>query len=700
MDSRRVTLVAGGFLGLHVLLTYWRPFPFWGADHLAYYHALPRAIFLVASAILLFHQSRTFLINWLGGIWDRLVAMRYGPTLAYLCLVVFGTGMFFYFKVSTPFLGDGQLYLTELGSLAGWDRVDNAPLSFWLVRCIHSLGAPVKTTYQIYSSASGAIFLLLSVPAARIMGEDRRSRFVFLGFLLTGGFVQLFFAYVENYAPLMPAILLFAYCSYRCFQGRLPLWVPACVLGCIVPLHFSLGSLGPSLLVLGWMTVAGERWRTWAALAAAPLCSIIVLALIGFDTISYIGTPKGVHFLPLLSSPDALHPERMFSGMHLLNFSNQQMLTAPAAVMTLLSLRRNNWSRNPQQLFLATAAAFPLLFTMLLNPEIGAFRDWDTMSVPALPMTICAAHWICRQFGSGRTLKHVATMIVGASLLHTCFWIGVNSDDGRSASRFSEMLEQGRLSAPALAYGWETVGIFERKQNDRLGAIEAYQKAIEAHPENPRYWAMLGALLREGGQIKMSTLAYGKAEDMGSVDPLVYNLLGDEYLRLGDPGEAIIRYKRAIELKPDFAEAYYNLGNLYLEQGAEDSALHQYGSAVRLNPGFAEAYYNSGNIYLKRRAFEEAISSYEKALVAKPDFAQAHYNLGNAAFSLGNADLAADQYRKTLSIDPQHANANFSLGSIYHTTGRLDKAKPHYSRAIELDPEHPAADSIRAWMKE
>jgi hypothetical protein len=252
VNSNRVTLVAGGFLGLRVLLTCWRPFPFWGADHLAYYDVLSRSAFLVAGVVLLFHQSREFLIVGLRGLWDYLGHSSCGKWVAHLGLVVVGTGLFIYFKASTPLLGDGQLYLTELETVPGWDRVDNAPLSFSLLRCLHSLGASPNLTFQIYSYAGGALFLMLSVPAARTLGENRVSQFVVLGFLVTGGFLQLFFGYVENYAILLPGVLFFVLCCFRCLEGGLPLWVAAGVLGCIIPLHFSLGSFAPCLLVLAW----------------------------------------------------------------------------------------------------------------------------------------------------------------------------------------------------------------------------------------------------------------------------------------------------------------------------------------------------------------------------------------------------------------------------------------------------------------
>ncbi len=694
----RATLAAGMFLGLHVILTYWRPFPFWGADFLVYFGPLARASFMIVSALLLIRQVREYLGDFFADLLDRFWRWPYAGTTAHLGLVLGGTGLFILFRASTSLLGDGRLYLTELDSVEHWSRVDNAPLTFWLIRFIHSLGPSAELTYQIFSYAGGMAFLALSIPAAKVFGRDSNTRLITLGFLLTGGYVQLFFGYFENYALILPAVLLFLYCSCRCLDRDFPLWPASAVLGCSIPLHFSLWSFLPALAVLAWQT--RMRKQNLIGLAAAPLCAVVVLQLIGFDLMSYVATSKGVHFLPVWGVTDALHPYRMFSGLHLLNFANQQLLVAPAGVLTVLMLRRAAWRCTPIDLFLMTAAGVPLLFTFTLNPEIGAFRDWDALAVAALPFTVWAANWICRQERSRGALGQVGFLICGVAVLHTVFWVGVNTDEERSVSRFTDMLERGGISAPARAYGWETVGIYYREGNDRSEALTAYQNAIEANPTNPRYWAMLGALFREDGQVEVSTLAYGKSVDTGSVDPFVYNLLGNEYLRLGDPEEAIAHYQRAIELNPAFAEAYYNLGNLYLEKGNDAAALTQYSRAVKLRPGFAEAYYNAGNIYLKQQAFESAIAAYRSALAARPDFAQAHYNLGNAAVSIGKTEMAIQEYKETLSVDPGHANAHFSLGRIYHASGRIHEAKPHYNRAMELNPKHPATDSMKIWAKE
>ena len=44
-----------------------------------------------------------------------------------------------------------------------------------------------------------------------------------------------------------------------------------------------------------------------------------------------------------------------------------------------------------EESFFAVAGLYPLLFNAMANPEIGAFRDWDALSFPALPLSLWAA---------------------------------------------------------------------------------------------------------------------------------------------------------------------------------------------------------------------------------------------------------------------------------------------------------------------
>ena len=143
-------------------------------------------------------------------------------------------------------------------------RVDRAPLTFALIRTLHSVGVAIwqtaENTYRVYSYASGLLYVLLAFVASGALGKNDREKSVVFGFLVTAGYVQLFFGYVENYAFYIPASLLYLLAGLRCMESRAPLYVPALILGLLIPLHFFFVFFVPSLLVLAFPRISAESY--------------------------------------------------------------------------------------------------------------------------------------------------------------------------------------------------------------------------------------------------------------------------------------------------------------------------------------------------------------------------------------------------------------------------------------------------------
>ena len=154
--------------------------------------------------------------------------------------------MFIVLRSAIHLMGDGYLLIRELG-MSLWQvspRNDHAPCSFWAVSTLHELGKHLwdsaENTYRVYSYASGFLYLALSFGFAGIVRRDHLHRAVTLSFLLTPGFIQLFFGYVENYSFIYPIFLLYLLIGFLALRRALPVWVAAAVLGILIPLHFTL----------------------------------------------------------------------------------------------------------------------------------------------------------------------------------------------------------------------------------------------------------------------------------------------------------------------------------------------------------------------------------------------------------------------------------------------------------------------------
>lgn len=636
---RQPATVAAVFLGLHILLLFWRPNPMWGADLLFYMPAPVQGIFVLLAVLLFIPGFR----GWIRSLVCALPFTLWGEgrrvwiTRGLVLLIALAA--FVVLHSALHILGDGSLYIRELDA-GNWRRDDRAPLTFTLIRSLHRIGDALwqtaENTYRVYSYVSGLLYILLAFCTASTLGINDREKSVVFAFLVTPGYVQLFFGYVENYALYMPASLLYLLAGLRCMENRVPLFVPALVLGLFITFHFVFIVFSPSLLILGYYSYrrarsSKPRWNktlaTSAAVCTTPLTVLILLWATRFDLVAFLERAGASnHILPLVAAPGFEAPYRLASVSHLLDFINLQILSAPAALMVLFLLAKKDFCRHP---FLLAASAFPVLFSFITNPAIGTFRDWDILAFSALPLSL----WIASAFLERSRRKKLRfrniSVIFGAAALHTLLWIGVNADSGAAEARYAQLMS--RLSGYAASYGWETLGTQYRLQGRTVPALNAYKRALEADPRNPRHWVHVGRI----------------------------------FCLLGQSQRGIDHLKRATEIRPEFAEAYISLGNAYLQ--------------------------------IDRLAL--AIVHYKKAIEIQPDLAVSYMNLGAAYIKTGKLDKAVEVLNKSVQLNPDHPHTHLLLSLAYRSLNLMDEAKAHYEMVLKLKPDDPHAARIKKWFE-
>ncbi|MDP6779803.1 MAG: tetratricopeptide repeat protein [Candidatus Latescibacteria bacterium] len=681
----RATAIAASFLALHLITAYWNPLCLWGVDALAYHPNWAQTYFALAGALLLVPRVHLGLIAALSSLpaqldpWhSRASLIRASVALACLALVVFIIA-----RSVTHLLGDGLLFVRELGA-GTWQhlpRADRAPLAFAFVGVLYDLGASVWSSaadpYRILSVASGVLYVLLALQIAHTLGSRGVEKALVLGLLLTTGSLQLFFGYVENYPLLHAGILFYLLLSLHALRGRLPTFVPAAVLGILVPLHFTATALVPSLLVLANsdITRVSEDLRVpvWLRPARALLClvpfavaSLAIFVLIGFRPLEHLSDLGGFHVLPLLAEAGEAYHYGLLSWSHMLDVLNQMLLVVPSTAMVLcLGIGRPK-ARNPVRQFLLTASVFPILFALVANPSIGAFRDWDVFAIPALPLTLWTAVALIDRVPDRSRLARIGILICGASLLHTAAWIGVNARVTSAETRFAALLVRCHLSEHARSYGWETLGIHYLSCGRTDDARQAYEHALQAAPRNPRHWTSVGSFYF--GQRKYE--------------------------------KALVHYKKAISLRPDHSKAHASLGRAYHEVGDYAAAVRHYRKAIDLTPADGRLRNDLGNTFYILNDFESAVQSYRNAVTRAPGFADAHSNLAAAAFQLRRYQEAIDHGRKAVDLQPDMVDAYLNMGAACRELGRMDRAKACFQKVLELNPNDPQAPTIRQWLED
>ena len=701
--------VIGSFLALHIVASLWEgSISLWGVDFLRYGERWAIYLFAAAAVILLLPATGDFVYRALRNI--RVDPWKGGGVAAIgvVILTAVSIGVFWSFRTAVHFLGDGYLYLRELdgGSLESLSRSDRAPMTFWLMRQFHSVGKDLwglaETTYRVMSVFSGGLFVWVAFAISGRLGKNRLERSLMLCLLLTAGYVQVFFGYVENYGLLFPGVLFYILLSYRALRGELSPLVPAVALGILTTLHFTMISLGPSLLALLWYRQrevvdkqTGRRWaQTALPLAAASATFLAALLLIGVSPFSLLDLAGRSHLLPLFSDPNFYQPYRLFFPGHLVDLLNQFFLSSPAAILIIILAGVQVNLQDRVGSFLLVSAVGPMLLFLPANPEIGAFRDWDVLSIPALPLTVWAAHSMITRIDNRARLFRLGFLVCSAAALHMCGWVYTNVSDERARSRFEDQLKRSTLSEHAGSYGWETLGIYYRDQGSSNGALDAYRAALEADPGNPRHWFAVGTLLSNLGKKAASVSALQKAISIRPDMAEVHSNLGNVLTDLGKSKEAAMHFERAMTLDPSFADAKSNYGNLLFKLGRYEEAKGAYTRALSLQPSLGDVYFNLANTHLALEEYDEALSNYRKAIALDPEFEGAYLNLGNALYDMGRYSEAMKAFQSVIRLRPDSPEANFGIGNCLMGQQRPEKALRHFEAAVKYRPEFVEAHSL------
>jgi len=257
---------------------------------------------------------------------------------------------------------------------------------------------------------------------------------------------------------------------------------------------------------------------------------------------------------------------------------------------------------------------------------------------------------------------------------------------------------------------------------DILGAIEAYQAALEKEPDRVDARSNLGAALARLGrydeaieqyrtvlthqpdqfQVRLNlALALYKsariAEASSELEKLVAQdrsshqavlLLADCRAQMGnDAGVVSLLSPREEEFKDDQLYAYL-LGNALLRR---NELLKGQSYIDRLFQGgeTAQARLLMGVAHLRREDYRAAVPELQRAAELGPDLPAAHALLGRALMGMGRREEAAQAFAQELSKNPNDFDSNLYMGLFLKDEGKLDEAYEHLKRASRLRPDDP-----------
>ncbi len=528
----------------------------WGFDHLQYYPLWFRlGWILVGVSVFLFLSLGAPRLPKTEG---RFAVRK--PWGLVLLLAVMG-GLFFLLRQAIPLLGDGFLRVREIsgGRIISLTEPLTTMLHGLLFRILSGkVTADATRAYVMISILSGlAVVWLYRRISTRWFGN---SPWLAMALLLGLGFNQIFFGYVESYAPFILAVLAFAWLGARSLEdeaGPLPLVL---LFGLIVALHAKGIFLLPALvyvLAAKWAEVRRKLWWVVPLSAALPLAVVLAGKWLSPD-IHWETSLGEIPQKPLLPLWDGMWGYGIFSPGHWMDILNEYLLTIPAIIFlfSALPIERARIKPDRATIFLSLLAISGLAFIVITDPKLGAARDWDLFAWAGIPAALWALHRLRHDPGRGRLLALGGFL----SLWLAIPWLFLNSSPDLSVKRYLNLLEQDKKSS---AYGYENLAIYYRTSGLYDKAEQVYKKAVENEPRHPRMLYNYGSALAWNGRHAEAVEFFVRALEIDSAGSDYWSNLGATFLKINQPEKAAGALEKAVQYNTANGNAWFNLGIAY-----------------------------------------------------------------------------------------------------------------------------------------
>ncbi len=499
----------------------------WGINHLSFYPFPVRAIALALIAATFLPAVARPLY---AGMQELSRAIKHGGPRVDMVLTAAAVGsvvLFTVFQTSTNLLGDGQLIAQSYE--AAWEGNDTVIMRSTRAIVTEERIAPGATlmfygaakaadaafergpvwSIRLFVSMLGAFFIyviLILLRKGPFSPEVRLWLLVLAVFSTTN---QLFFGYIENYAPLVFTGLLYVLAGFFVIHGQKRLWLAIVLFIISFYTHIQAVLFGPSLVYLIlWHSMRGRR--TSIERYAGPALTLFTIAIAA--AAGFVGF--GDFYLPLRGDEQSYG---LFSPIHLADVLNEALMLMPIlplfAAMAWLnrSLKKDHratqgpsgaqgWFAMTAEwhfVFLILVPCFVYLF--LFKPEIGMARDWDLFTMTSLGLVPLALLIVNRFFRTTKMTDAAAAFTVPAIAICavlTVAWVGINASPARSTARFERILEYDQTHA---SYAYENLSIFYYDNRMIDKATEMMEIACDIS-HNPRQYVRLAMYYNEQGR--------------------------------------------------------------------------------------------------------------------------------------------------------------------------------------------------------
>lgn len=545
----------------------------WGADYLK---ALPMAVRIILLAAIV--------VCSIPAVSSRLgqALTRIGESLdrkkTAVIFIIASSGLlplFVYLSSDNHALGDGYVLLGTLAEGGHFSATE--PLDyFWHHLLFILMGSPNAAywAYALTSYLAGIMFLLILF----IFLKDKTDFLLALALVFAFGAMQYFFGYVESYTTSFVFSFLYILFGWRDYTaGRLSkLTIAALFLA--VACHLNALILMPSFLLLLWKKYPSRAMKISSM-------AIVVAGIVGGAFYLDSFTKLNLHeiFVPPWSHHD--NPYTLLSGAHLLDLINIVLLDIPLIVLLPLLVVSSKKEMRPYFLWVIVPS---LIFTLAVDPRIGAIRDWDLLALPSAPlMAFFIITLTDHEHLPGYARYALLIPLALFSILHTGSWVLHNTDKDAGYLRIREIIRRDVHYSERYLDGYRNKSwamIAERSYDDIGEAIRASRVRFNVDKTDV------------ANSVQLADYYFMAGDTVGATDIILLykpeDIEGDKLAPAAGPILMAAGYLNAAEkmfqqyFRNGFSDwsVYHNMGYCLQQRGQIDSAFIYFAKSYENRP--------------------------------------------------------------------------------------------------------------------
>lgn len=292
------------------------------------------------------------------------------------------------FRSKNLLLGDGLILIEKVHS--GNIPISIESLTLWPIKLLSKLatlisGSPVLLSFRIFSILAGILYATGTFLYSRFLFNDKLSQIFAILAFWTLGVIQLFFGYIEKYSLPVALTPLLMFYAHKYIEEKKTIYPVIIIYLLICTLHLVALSLGPALLYLVY--VKSERNPFYKFRHFVTLTSVLLVIIIG--TIFRDQLNNHI-FAGIYDSTN--YPYTLSSLQFWFDAFNQLLLTSCFGVLLIIlailfQYRREKVSAANRTFlnFVLIGFCTTLFFSLVIDPKLGALRDWDLKCFYCVP---------------------------------------------------------------------------------------------------------------------------------------------------------------------------------------------------------------------------------------------------------------------------------------------------------------------------